>query len=47
MCAAVGHPVLALQRVAFGALRLGALAPGAHRRLGEVELRSLRGNVFR
>jgi 23S rRNA pseudouridine2605 synthase len=47
MCAAVGHPVLALQRVAFGPLRLGALQPGAHRRLGEVELRSLRGDVFR
>jgi 23S rRNA pseudouridine2605 synthase len=43
MCEAVGHPVLALQRVAFGPLRLGALAPGAHRRLGEAELRKLRG----
>ncbi len=41
MCEAVGHPVLALQRVAFGPLRLGALQPGAHRRLGEVELRKL------
>ncbi|MFI5004095.1 MAG: pseudouridine synthase [Solirubrobacterales bacterium] len=42
MCEAVGHPVLALQRVAFGPLRLGGLAPGAHRRLGEAELRKLR-----
>jgi 23S rRNA pseudouridine2605 synthase len=42
MCGAVGHPVLALRRVAFGPLRLGALAPGAHRRLGEAELRELR-----
>jgi 23S rRNA pseudouridine2605 synthase len=42
MCAAVGHPVLALQRVAFGPLRLGALQPGEHRRLGEAELRKLR-----
>jgi 23S rRNA pseudouridine2605 synthase len=42
MCEAVGHPVLALRRVAFGPLRLGALAPGAHRRLGEAELRKLR-----
>jgi len=41
MCEAVGHPVLALQRIAFGPLRLGALEPGAHRRLGEVELRKL------
>ncbi len=42
MCEAVGHPVLVLQRVAFGPLRLGDLEPGAHRRLGEAELRSLR-----
>ncbi len=41
MCEAVGHPVLALQRIAFGPLRLGGLQPGAHRRLGEVELRAL------
>jgi 23S rRNA pseudouridine2605 synthase len=38
MCEAVGHPVLALQRVGFGALRLGELAPGAHRRLSEGEV---------
>ncbi len=42
MCEAVGHPVLALRRVAFGPLRLGALEPGAHRRLSGAELRSLR-----
>jgi 23S rRNA pseudouridine2605 synthase len=42
MCAAVGHPVLALQRVAFGPLTLGDLPAGAHRRLGEAELRALR-----
>jgi 23S rRNA pseudouridine2605 synthase len=44
MCDAVGHPVLELERTAFGPLRLGALRPGAHRRLraGEVEhLRAL------
>jgi 23S rRNA pseudouridine2605 synthase len=44
MCEAVGHPVLELERIAFGPLRLGGLRPGAHRRLraGEVErLRSL------
>jgi 23S rRNA pseudouridine2605 synthase len=45
MCEAVGHPVLALQRVAFGPLRLGTLAPGEHRRLGEAELRELRGTL--
>jgi 23S rRNA pseudouridine2605 synthase len=43
MCDAVGHPVLALQRVAFGPLRLGALAPGEHRRLTAAELGVLRG----
>ena len=42
MCEAIGHPVLALRRVAFGPLRLGSLQPGAHRRLGEEELRELR-----
>ncbi len=42
MCHAVGHPVLALERVGFGPLRLGDLAPGASRRLGEGELRRLR-----
>ena len=41
MCEAVGHPVLALARVAFGPLRLGTLQPGAHRRLGEADLRKL------
>jgi 23S rRNA pseudouridine2605 synthase len=43
MCEAVGHPVLALQRVAFGPLRLGALAVGEHRRLSNAELSVLRG----
>jgi 23S rRNA pseudouridine2605 synthase len=42
MCEAVGYPVLALRRVAFGPLRLGSLQPGAHRRLGEEELLELR-----
>ena len=42
MCEAVGHPVLALERVAFGPLRLDGLAPGAHRRLNEQETDGLR-----
>jgi 23S rRNA pseudouridine2605 synthase len=42
MCAAVGHPVTALERVAFGPLRLGALAPGAHRVLSAAEVERLR-----
>jgi 16S rRNA U516 pseudouridylate synthase RsuA-like enzyme len=43
MCETVGHRVLALRRVGFGSLTLGRLAPGAHRRLGEAEVRELRG----
>jgi 23S rRNA pseudouridine2605 synthase len=43
MCDAVGHPVLALRRVAFGPLRLGDLPPGAHRRLSAAEVERLRG----
>ena len=42
MCEAVGHPVLALERIAFGPLRLDGLAPGAHRRLSEGEVGRLR-----
>ncbi|HLH14845.1 MAG TPA: pseudouridine synthase [Solirubrobacteraceae bacterium] len=42
MCEAVGHPVLALERVRFGPLALDGLAPGAHRRLSEAELERLR-----
>lgn len=35
---AVGHPVTRLRRVAFGALELGTLAPGAWRELAAEEL---------
>jgi 23S rRNA pseudouridine2605 synthase len=42
MCEAVGHPVTALTRIAFGPLRLGALAPGEHRRLRPAEVAKLR-----
>ncbi len=42
MCEAVGHPVLALERVAFGPLRLDGLAPGAYRRLSDTEVEQLR-----
>jgi 23S rRNA pseudouridine2605 synthase len=42
MCEAVGHPVLELQRIAFGPLRLGDLKAGAHRRLRAVEVETLR-----
>ena len=42
MLEAVGHRVLALERVAFGPLRLGALEPGEHRRLTAAEVERLR-----
>jgi 23S rRNA pseudouridine2605 synthase len=41
MCEAVGHPVRALERVAFGPLKLGGLASGEHRRLTDAELAEL------
>ncbi len=42
MCDAVGHPVIALQRVAFGPLRLADLAEGGVRRLSPAEVQRLR-----
>jgi 23S rRNA pseudouridine2605 synthase len=42
MCEAVGHPVVALERVAFGPLHLGRLGPGEHRRLTRAEVEALR-----
>jgi 23S rRNA pseudouridine2605 synthase len=41
MCEAVDHRVRALERVAFGPLTLGSLAPGAHRRLSAAEIDAL------
>jgi 23S rRNA pseudouridine2605 synthase len=45
MCAAVGHEVLALTRVAIGGLGLGPLPPGEWRRLDPGEIARLRGAV--
>ncbi len=42
MCEAVGHPVLSLERIAFGPLRLDGLAPGGSRRLSAAEVERLR-----
>jgi 23S rRNA pseudouridine2605 synthase len=42
MCEAVGHPVTALERIAFGPLRLAGLKPGAHRLLSDAEVEALR-----
>jgi 23S rRNA pseudouridine2605 synthase len=45
MLAAVGHPVLALRRVAFGPQRLGDLAAGHHRRLTPAQVQRLRASA--
>ena len=42
MFEAVGHPVLALERIGFGPLRLAELPPGRHRRLTAAEIERLR-----
>jgi 23S rRNA pseudouridine2605 synthase len=42
MLDAVGHPVAALERVAFGPLGLRGLGPGEHRRLTAAEIERLR-----
>ncbi len=42
MFEAVGHPVRALERVAFGPLRLGSLQPGEYRALSAAEIERLR-----
>ena len=42
MCAHVGHPVVSLQRIAFGPLQLGDLPAGAVRRLVPAEVERLR-----
>ena len=42
MCEAVGHPVIALERVRFGPLWLGKLEAGQHRRLTAAEIEELR-----
>ncbi len=42
MFSAVGHPVLALERVSFGPVELGALASGEWRMLDSVEVAALR-----
>jgi 23S rRNA pseudouridine2605 synthase len=46
MCEAVGHPVIALTRTAFGPLALAGLAPGSWRLLDQAELERLRAAVL-
>lgn len=43
LCAAIGHPVLELERLAFGGLELGDLPPGGWRELSRAELRGAFG----
>jgi len=45
MCDAVGHRVLALERIAFGPLRLGDMAPGKARKLTPAEVQRLRDSA--
>lgn len=45
MCAAVGHPVIYLERVAFGPIKLGRLARGQYRLLSQSEIAALRREV--
>ncbi len=42
MCEAVGLPLVALERIAFGPLALGSLAPGKTRALTKAEVDALR-----
>jgi 23S rRNA pseudouridine2605 synthase len=44
-CEALGHRVLALRRIAFGPVALGALPPGQSRPLTEREVSALRAAV--
>jgi len=46
-CAALGHPVVRLRRIAFGPVALGDLPLGAHRPLARREVRALRAAVER
>ena len=43
MCQAVGHRVVALERIRFGPLELGSLRPGQVRKLSLDEVRALEG----
>jgi 23S rRNA pseudouridine2605 synthase len=45
MLEAVGHPVVALERVRFGPLRLGTLEEGRYRRLTAAEVERLRSGA--
>lgn len=46
MLAAIGHPVIAIKRVAFGPLTLGRLAPGKVRPLTLKEFQTLKSDFF-
>ena len=40
----IGHPVMRLRRTAIGSVRLGELAPGAHRKMTPEEVSSLKAS---
>jgi 23S rRNA pseudouridine2605 synthase len=44
MCAAIGHPVIDLKRIAIGNLTLGNLKPGEWRYLNKDEILYLKGD---
>ncbi len=45
MCAAIGHPVMAIKRITLGPLSLGRLAPGEIRPLTSKEIQALNGGL--
>ena len=45
MCEKIGHPVVRLKRVAYGALELGNLKPGEWRYLTDREVKQLTGKM--
>jgi 23S rRNA pseudouridine2605 synthase len=45
MCAAIGHPVMAIKRISLGPLSLGRLTPGEIRPLTSKEIQALKGQV--
>jgi pseudouridine synthase len=46
MCAAIGHPVMAIKRITLGPLSLGRLAPGQIRPLTAKEITMLKGEIL-
>jgi 23S rRNA pseudouridine2605 synthase len=45
MCAAIGHPLMAIKRITLGPLSLGRLAPGAIRPLTQKEIETFKREI--